>query len=78
MEVALAYRLYVSYSPTTKPMSFVLPELNDALIKAKAVFAHGFQVDYLELDDGSRLGAEEIKKLIQERHAVLAWWRRLY
>jgi hypothetical protein len=72
MEAAMAHRLYVSYSPTMKPMPFILPELNDALLKAKVARELGFQLNYLELDDGRRLGSKQIMKLIRERRNALA------
>jgi hypothetical protein len=78
MEAAMAHRLYVSYSSTMKSMPFILPELNDALLKAKIAREFGFQLDYLELDDGRRFGSKQIVKLIRERRNVLAGWPALY
>ncbi len=74
----MVYRLHVSYSSTMKPMLFDLPELNDALLRAKVVRERGFQVDRLEFNDGSELGPAAIWKLVQERRALLEGWRRLY
>jgi hypothetical protein len=72
MEVAMVYLLYLPLIGR-----FDLPEFNDALLKAKVAFERGLRVDRLELPDGSRLGPSEIWKLVQERRAVLAGWRRL-
>jgi hypothetical protein len=69
------YRLHV---PLLHPFPFDFAELNDALVKAKVAFERGFEVDYLESDDGSRLGSAEIWRLVQERRAVLSGWRWLY
>jgi hypothetical protein len=68
------YRLHV---PLLHPFPFDFFELNDALVKARFAFELDFWVEYLELDDGSRLGPVEIFGLIQERRAVLAGWRWL-
>jgi hypothetical protein len=52
---AMAYRLFVSYLPTMKPMPFDLPALDDAPFKVKIAFERGYRVEYIKLDGGSVL-----------------------
>jgi hypothetical protein len=37
----------------------------------------GYRVEYIKLDDGSKLRPEDVEELVLERGAVLAGWRKL-